>query len=851
MAAGSGAESCASASSATFKSSLDRRFQAVSNTADSIQGLSAWCIENKKHYNLIVRHWMKWLKKSATAHRLNLFYLANDVIQNCKRKNAIVYRTSFAEVLPQAALLVRESKVRKSVERILTIWSERNIYPQELISDLRASLANKGTPAVPVNSKAPLKAKIVAEFVPQAFRQQLSAYRNSQQVAELKEKQLAALKMDICSTSAFKRLKDKEGGKKFSRDFDNDNRKVQEFVGFLEQQLKEGHHLLEWLNNADVFYEMQYREVKIIAKAYTSFASRVSNLKQKLDALKSTLPNLDSSPVPSPLEDAPSPTDSESPSHGNGGAAPETVPRDRGSRCVLGGALSTGNLAHGQWDNRDVEDMELCEGEEPEGTAIIVEQRMEKPLPTSAQTLLPARAAKSTHDVLPPSAPALTAPLSLANVDLGKISSILSSLTSAMKGAGMGSVPLQSPHSARGPAPAPAASGSLASLLSRVDTSPQGLLSALSRTQGCGAELQDVPSLQQVPVVGSSVAPGSVSVSPPVSSSRASPKDLCSPSGRDCVVPLGLQPGAPGDQGKEQEPSPTESSPPSNLEAKIQKFLQGNPGFALNGSTLCGGSPLPIAENAEGTPLRDEEGGTPTQDEEMEQPAAGLAGRGGSGAPAWRAESQQHSQSIETWVTTAPSVGAEAECRQAGIWSSGCPTEGLSSLAERTGRGAPLPAPEPPREGRQPAACTGEAPPQHPPSAFFNKPLPPIPTLPPPPLQFLPRPGQGQKCGTPTPPRAEQRAFVGGRSSVAHGGPPPWIGSGMEGGQGCRPPPTALSWPRVPPSQLPARSPGPLHPPYGTHSGPTLLPPMRSYFSAPPKRGPPDTPRRPFLPHQH
>lgn len=348
--------------------------------------------------------------------------------------------------------------------------------------------------------------------------------------------------------------------------------------------------------------------------------------------------------------------------------------------------------------------------------------------------------------------------------------------------------------------------------------------------------------------MGSSVAPGSVSVSPPVSS-RASPNDSCSPSCRDSVVPLDLQPGAPGDQGMEREPSPTESSPPSNLEAKIQKFLQGNPGFALNGSTLCGGSPLPIAENAEGTPLRDEEGGTPTQDEEMEQPAAGLAGRGGSGTPVWRAESQQHSQSIETWVTTAPSVGAEAECRQAGIWSSGCSTESLSSLAEHTGRGAPLPAPEPPCEGRQPAACTGEAPPQHPPSAFFSKPLPPIPTLPPPPLRF--RPGQDPKCRTPAPPRVEQRAYMGGRSSVAHGGPPPWIGSGMEGGQGCPPPPTALSWPRVPPSQLSARSPGPNHPPYGTHSGPTLLPAMRSYFSAPQKRGPPDTPRRPFLPHQH
>ncbi len=40
-------------------------------------------------------------------HRLNLFYLANDVIQNCKRKNAIVYRTTFTDVLPEAMKLIR------------------------------------------------------------------------------------------------------------------------------------------------------------------------------------------------------------------------------------------------------------------------------------------------------------------------------------------------------------------------------------------------------------------------------------------------------------------------------------------------------------------------------------------------------------------------------------------------------------------------------------------------------------------------------------------------------------------------------------------------------------------------
>lgn len=41
----------------------------------------------------------------------------------------------------------RDSKVRKSVERILTIWDERSVYPEELISELRAGVARKAPPS--------------------------------------------------------------------------------------------------------------------------------------------------------------------------------------------------------------------------------------------------------------------------------------------------------------------------------------------------------------------------------------------------------------------------------------------------------------------------------------------------------------------------------------------------------------------------------------------------------------------------------------------------------------------------------------------------------------------------------
>lgn len=60
-------------------------------------------------------------------------------------------------------------------------------------------------------------------------------------------------------------IADKAGGNKFAKDFEDGSLKLQEFVSFLEKELKTGPPLLEALGNADIFYEMQYKEVKIVA----------------------------------------------------------------------------------------------------------------------------------------------------------------------------------------------------------------------------------------------------------------------------------------------------------------------------------------------------------------------------------------------------------------------------------------------------------------------------------------------------------------------------------------------------------------------------------------------------------
>ncbi|XP_036297743.1 regulation of nuclear pre-mRNA domain-containing protein 2 isoform X4 [Pipistrellus kuhlii] len=685
MAAGGGggsskASSSSASSAGALESSLDRKFQSVTNTMESIQGLSSWCIENKKHHATIVYHWMKWLRRSAYPHRLNLFYLANDVIQNCKRKNAIIFRESFADVLPEAAALVKDPSVSKSIERIFKIWEERNVYPEEMITALREALSttfktqkqlkenlNKQPnkqwkkSQTSTNPKAALKSKIVAEFRSQALIEELLLYKRSEDQIELKEKQLSTMRVDVCSTETLKCLKDKTGGKKFSKEFEEASAKLEEFVNGLDKQVKSGPSLTEALENAGIFYEAQYKEVKVVANAYKTFANRVNNLKKKLDQLKSTLPDPEESPVPSPSMDAPSPTGSESPFQGMGGEESQSPAAESEKSATPEPAT----------DNRDVEDMELSDVED-DGSKIIVEDRKEKPVEKSAvSTSVPTKPTESISkassctpvpvtmtatsplpkpvntSLLSPS-PALALP-NLANVDLAKISSILSSLTSVMKNTGVSPASRPSPGTPTSPGnlssglktPAPATTTShnpLANILSKVEITPESILSALSKTQTQSAPaLQGLSSLLQSvtgnPAPASDAASQSTSASPANTTTGSNVKGRNLPSNTQSFIPksfsyspnssasevsstsvskapIGQSPGLPSTTFKlpstslgftgahnnsPAAPPPevamcqsseiskpkleSESTSPS-LEMKIHNFLKGNPGFS-------------------------------------------------------------------------------------------------------------------------------------------------------------------------------------------------------------------------------------------------------------------------------
>ncbi|XP_040855024.1 regulation of nuclear pre-mRNA domain-containing protein 2 isoform X4 [Ochotona curzoniae] len=678
MAAGGGggsskASSSSASSAGALESSLDRKLQSVTNTMESIQGLSSWCIENKKHHSTIVYHWMKWLRRSAYPHRLNLFYLANDVIQNCKRKNAIIFRESFADVLPEAAALVKDPSVSKSVERIFKIWEDRNVYPEEMIVALREALSttfktqkhlkenlNKQPnkqwkkSQTSTNPKAALKSKIVAEFRSQALIEELLLYKRSEDQIELKEKQLSTMRVDVCSTETLKCLKDKTGGKKFSKEFEEASSKLEEFVNGLDKQVKNGPSLTEALENAGIFYEAQYKEVKVVANAYKTFANRVNNLKKKLDQLKSTLPDPEESPVPSPSMDAPSPTGSESPFQGMGGEETRSP--------VLESEKSA--TPEPVTDNRDVEDMELSDVED-DGSKIIVEDRKEKPMEKSAvSTCVPTKTTESLSKpssctpvpvtvtaTPPPPKPTNTSLLSpspglalpnLANVDLAKISSILSSLTSVMKNTGLSSL-LQSVTGNPTPASEAMAQSTSASPASTTVSTVKGRNLPSSTQPFISKSFSYSPNSSTSEVSSTSASKASIGQSPGLPSPTFKlPSSSLGFTGTHSTSAAAPPTEVAMCQSSEVSKPKLESESTSpSLEMKIHNFLKGNPGFSglnLNipilsslGSSAASeshpsdfqrGPTSTSIDNIDGTPVRDERSGTPTQDEMMDKPTS-------------------------------------------------------------------------------------------------------------------------------------------------------------------------------------------------------------------------------------
>lgn len=76
--------------------------------------------------------------------KLTFMYLANDVIQNSKKKGP-EYGNEFGQILTKAfqhlSSIQNNERIKSSLSRLLTIWKERDVYDDWQITEFQLALS--------------------------------------------------------------------------------------------------------------------------------------------------------------------------------------------------------------------------------------------------------------------------------------------------------------------------------------------------------------------------------------------------------------------------------------------------------------------------------------------------------------------------------------------------------------------------------------------------------------------------------------------------------------------------------------------------------------------------------------
>ncbi|CAN1132384.1 Regulation of nuclear pre-mRNA domain-containing protein 1B [Linum perenne] len=112
---------------------LSDKLSTLNNSQASIEfrlALSRWCVTHRKKARQVVERWDQSFKSSQREQRVPFLYLANDILQNSRRKGS-EFVNEFWKVLPKALKLVHESgsdNGKKTVARLVDIWEERKVF---------------------------------------------------------------------------------------------------------------------------------------------------------------------------------------------------------------------------------------------------------------------------------------------------------------------------------------------------------------------------------------------------------------------------------------------------------------------------------------------------------------------------------------------------------------------------------------------------------------------------------------------------------------------------------------------------------------------------------------------------
>ena len=315
------------------ETAFTKKLEELNSSQQSIQTLSLWVIHHRKHAKTIVQVWQIELIKVKTKKKLTFLYLANDVIQNSRKKGQ-EFTKAFGGVLINAFTHVAkhsDEKTKNSIGRMLDIWVERNIYEADYIAEIRRSISKVfnerfGDGNVETKTskskkhKSEKKAAPEVTLVPKKSRLEelinqdegddyltlsprdppeaeeltnalLELENSASSDAAVREK-IASLPPEVQDTSLLEKITDRESADRLSAVVDEACLLLAEYNGRLVAEIEDRRHVARLL--ADFVRQqrslLQESEQKLVE--YREKLARVSEVRKELKSHIQNLPDL-------------------------------------------------------------------------------------------------------------------------------------------------------------------------------------------------------------------------------------------------------------------------------------------------------------------------------------------------------------------------------------------------------------------------------------------------------------------------------------------------------------------------------------------------------------------------------
>lgn len=122
------------------------------------------------------------------------------------------------------------------------------------------------TPKKTTNDEEETKIKeLVSQFEPKRFFEALARFGALEKETDTKRTLVDASKICEANVESVRQYRDKAQCERFAADFATSRAKLCEFIGSLEGQSAERQRLVKMLQQAEVFYDAQYRDAKLVA----------------------------------------------------------------------------------------------------------------------------------------------------------------------------------------------------------------------------------------------------------------------------------------------------------------------------------------------------------------------------------------------------------------------------------------------------------------------------------------------------------------------------------------------------------------------------------------------------------